>query len=54
MPSDKLVGLKAKLGFYGLRPNDKVAVKRHTGPVFHAIRYLSLIRASTSCSAFAD
>jgi pyruvate dehydrogenase E1 component len=28
------------LYFHGLRPNDKVAVKPHAGPVLHAINYL--------------
>lgn len=32
--------LMAALYFYGLGPNDKVAVKPHAGPVLHAIHYL--------------
>ena len=32
--------LMAALYFYGLGPNDKVAVKPHAGPLLHAIHYL--------------
>src|ERR1700750_1821048 len=32
--------LMSTLYFYGLGPNDKVAVKPHAGPVLHAIHYM--------------
>ncbi|QUT07194.1 transketolase [Sphingobium phenoxybenzoativorans] len=35
-----MTAIMAALYFYGLRPNDKVAVKPHAGPVLHAIHYL--------------
>lgn len=35
-----ITAIMAALYFYGLRPNDKVAVKPHAGPVLHAIHYL--------------
>jgi len=35
-----MTAIMAVLYFYGLRPNDKVAVKPHAGPVLHAIHYL--------------
>ncbi|WP_335657794.1 transketolase [Parasphingorhabdus sp.] len=35
-----MTAIMAALYFYGLRPNDKVAVKPHAGPLLHAIHYL--------------
>ena len=35
-----VTAIMAALYFHGLRPNDKVAVKPHAGPVLHAIHYL--------------
>jgi pyruvate dehydrogenase E1 component len=35
-----LTTVMAALYFHALRPNDKVAVKPHAGPVLHAIHYL--------------
>ncbi|MBM3524799.1 MAG: transketolase, partial [Alphaproteobacteria bacterium] len=38
--SASLVTLMTALYFHGLRPEDRVAVKPHASPVFHAIQYL--------------
>lgn len=35
-----MTAIMAALYFHALRPNDKVAVKPHAGPVLHAIHYL--------------
>lgn len=35
-----MTAIIAALYFYGLRPQDKVALKPHAGPVLHAIHYL--------------
>ena len=35
-----MTAIMAALYFYALKPNDKVAVKPHAGPVLHAIHYL--------------
>jgi pyruvate dehydrogenase E1 component len=35
-----ITAIMTALYFHGLRPNDKVAVKPHAGPVLHAIHYL--------------
>ncbi|MBB5685695.1 pyruvate dehydrogenase E1 component [Sphingobium boeckii] len=35
-----MTAIMAALYFYGLRPQDKVAVKPHAGPLLHAIHYL--------------
>ena len=35
-----MTAIMAALYFYALRPQDKVAVKPHAGPVLHAIHYL--------------
>lgn len=35
-----MTAIMSALYFYALRPNDKVAVKPHAGPVLHAIHYL--------------
>ena len=35
-----MTAIMATLYFHALRPNDKVAVKPHAGPVLHAIHYL--------------
>jgi pyruvate dehydrogenase E1 component len=35
-----MTAIMAALYFYGLKPNDKVAVKPHAGPLLHAIHYL--------------
>ncbi len=35
-----ITAIMAALYFHALRPNDKVAVKPHAGPVLHAIHYL--------------
>ena len=36
-----ITAIMAALYFHALRPNDKVAVKPHAGPVLHAIHYLT-------------
>src|SRR5512145_1730541 len=35
-----MTAIMAALYFHALRPNDKVSVKPHAGPVLHAIHYL--------------
>src|SRR5215218_10289907 len=35
-----MTAIMAALYFHSLRPNDRVAVKPHAGPVLHAIHYL--------------
>src|SRR5436190_5006385 len=35
-----MTAIMAALYFYALRPQDKVAVKPHAGPVLHAIHYM--------------
>ena len=35
-----MTAIMAALYFYAIRPNDRVAVKPHAGPVLHAIHYL--------------
>ena len=39
--SASLVTIMTALYFHALRPEDRVAVKPHAGPVFHAIQYLA-------------
>ena len=48
-----MTAIMAALYFHALRPQDKVAVKPHAGPVLHAIHYLLGTRRSTSSSVFA-
>jgi len=38
--SASMVSIMTALYFSALRPQDRVAVKPHAGPVFHAIQYL--------------
>jgi pyruvate dehydrogenase E1 component len=38
--SASMVSIMTALYFAALRPEDRVAVKPHAGPVFHAIQYL--------------
>jgi pyruvate dehydrogenase E1 component len=48
-----MTAIMAALYFHALRPQDKVAVKPHAGPVLHAIQYTcSATRASTSLQRF--
>jgi pyruvate dehydrogenase E1 component len=39
--SASMATIMTALYFYALRPEDRVAVKPHAGPVFHAIQYLA-------------
>jgi pyruvate dehydrogenase E1 component len=47
-----MVDLMCGLHFRALRPEDRVAVKPHAGPVFHAIRYLLGAQTREALEAF--
>ena len=47
--SASLVTLMTALYFRELKPNDRVAVKPHASPVFHAIQYLMGLQLPLIC-----
>ncbi len=47
-----MTAIMAALYFHALRPNDKVAVKPHAGPVLHAIHYLMGSQSREQLEAF--
>ncbi len=47
-----MVDLMCGLYFRALRPQDRVAVKPHAGPVFHAIQYLFGAQSREKLEAF--
>ena len=47
-----IVSIMTALYFSVLRPEDRVAVKPHAGPVFHAVQYLMHRQAREKLEAF--